>query len=127
MLDPGSTVREGEFANAQNAAGVPDQIRNLYNKLITGERLNPTQRADFLSQAEAQFGRAQRRQRGLVNVFTGRAQRAGLNPDDVVIDYDKVFAAPTPTSTPADGTEGVVNGTPAVWKTVNGKAGWYAK
>lgn len=28
---------------------------------------------------------------------------------------------------PADGQPGVVNGVPAVWKTVNGKAGWYAK
>ena len=31
VLDPGSVVREQEFANAQNAAGVPDQVRNLYN------------------------------------------------------------------------------------------------
>ena len=32
MLDPASVVRESEFATAQNAAWVPDQIRNLYNK-----------------------------------------------------------------------------------------------
>lgn len=30
-------------------------------------------------------------------------------------------------SAPADGQEGTVGGVPAVWKTVNGKAGWYAK
>ena len=59
MLDPGSTVREGEFANAQNAAGIPDQIRNAYNKVQTGQRLNPTQRADFLKQAEGIFGAQQ--------------------------------------------------------------------
>ncbi len=51
MLDPGSVVREQEFANAQNAAGVPDQVRNAYNKALRGERLNPEQRNQFLSSA----------------------------------------------------------------------------
>jgi hypothetical protein len=52
MLDPGSTVREGEFANAQNSAGVPDQVRNYWNRALSGERLNENQRADFISQAK---------------------------------------------------------------------------
>lgn len=51
MLDPESVVRETEFANAQNAAGVPDQVRNLYNRVASGERLNPNQRAQFRTQA----------------------------------------------------------------------------
>lgn len=36
-------------------------------------------------------------------------------------------AAPATSTAPTDGQAGVVNGVPAVWKTVNGKAGWYAK
>ena len=52
MLDPGSVVREGEFATAQNAAGVPDQVRNLFNRLREGERLNDKQRKDFSMQAQ---------------------------------------------------------------------------
>tara|TARA_R110000796_G_scaffold103175_2_gene212324 strand:- start:1522 stop:2856 length:1335 start_codon:yes stop_codon:yes gene_type:complete len=51
MLDPGSTVREGEFATAQNATGVPDRIINMYNNITEGERLNPEQRKQFLDQA----------------------------------------------------------------------------
>lgn len=51
MLDPGSVVREGEFANAQNAASVPDQVRNAWNKVLSGERLNPKQRAQFVGEA----------------------------------------------------------------------------
>ena len=35
MLDPGSTVREGEFANAENAKGIEDSLRALYNKIKT--------------------------------------------------------------------------------------------
>lgn len=49
--DPGSTVREGEFATAQNAAGVPERITNLYNQMLRGTRLSPEQREDFLAQA----------------------------------------------------------------------------
>jgi len=52
VLDPGSTVREGEFANAQNAAGVPARIRNLFNNWAEGQRLNDDQRQDFVKQAK---------------------------------------------------------------------------
>jgi hypothetical protein len=51
MLDPGSTVREGEFANAQNAAGMPEVIRSKYNQILQGTRLTPVQRDDFFKQA----------------------------------------------------------------------------
>lgn len=55
MNDPGSTVREGEFATAQNAAGVPGRIVSLYNNLLEGTRLNPVQREDFVTQSEDLF------------------------------------------------------------------------
>jgi hypothetical protein len=55
MNDPGSTVREGEFATAQNAEGVPGRIVNMYNQLLEGTRLNPDQRLDFMSQSEGLF------------------------------------------------------------------------
>jgi len=47
-LDPGSTVREGEFANAQNSAGVPEILRAKFNQIMEGTRLSPAQRKDFL-------------------------------------------------------------------------------
>lgn len=52
MLDPGSTVREGEFATAQNATGVPERVLNSYNRVMSGERLSETQRSDFSGQAK---------------------------------------------------------------------------
>lgn len=53
--DPGSTVREGEFATAQNAAGVPDRVVNIYNRVLEGVRLSDTQRKDFISQSKTLF------------------------------------------------------------------------
>jgi hypothetical protein len=51
VLDPNSSVREGEFANAQNAAGVPERIRNMFNNWSEGHRLSKEQRNDFIGQA----------------------------------------------------------------------------
>lgn len=51
LLDPNSTVREGEFANAQNAGSIDDKVRNMYNKVKKGTRLTDTQRKDFVASA----------------------------------------------------------------------------
>lgn len=47
MLDPGSVVREGEFATAANSGGIDEGLRNTYNSLINGQRLTPEQRQQF--------------------------------------------------------------------------------
>ena len=58
MMDPGSTVREGEFANAQNTTGIPGQVLNAYNRARAGEFLNPTQVGEFQRQAQKLYGAA---------------------------------------------------------------------
>ncbi|MCO7456843.1 hypothetical protein [Stenotrophomonas maltophilia] len=80
MLDPGSVVREQEFANAQNAAGVPDQVRNAYNKAISGQRLNPTQRQDFLNQAAQLATNAEGRITGTTRKYQEIARQYGYDP-----------------------------------------------
>jgi hypothetical protein len=86
ILDPGSTVREGEAASAQNAAGVPDRILNLYNKAVTGQRLNPTQRADFDNSAY-QLVQSQIQQfETLKTHFKDRAISQNANPNNVIYD-----------------------------------------
>ena len=55
LVDPGSTVREGEFANAQNSAGVEDRVRNMYNNALNGQRFAPNVREDFVNQAGKLF------------------------------------------------------------------------
>jgi hypothetical protein len=87
-LDPGSVVRESEFATAQNAAGVPDRVRALYNRVLEGERLAPNTREDFVKQAENLLGSQQDIHNRRVEVFTGLAERNNLNPANVTIDLD---------------------------------------
>ena len=51
FLDPNSVVRENEFATAANAGGVPENVRNLFNKIQAGEILPDTVKEDFLRTA----------------------------------------------------------------------------
>jgi hypothetical protein len=93
MQDPGSTVNSGEFANAQNAAGVPDRIRNAYNNLVTGGRLNPTQRKAFRGQAENLY-KVSGQQEDTVRKGIGRiAKGYGLNTKNIF--YTETEVAPT--------------------------------
>lgn len=87
LLDPGSVVREGEFATAETAGGVSEQVRGLYNRLINGERLTPEMRQEFLRAAGQVYGSAEQ---GYVNVrdqYAQIARRYNLNPDEVLTDY----------------------------------------
>lgn len=93
ILDPGSTVREGEFATAQNSAGVPERLRAQYNQIISGERLTVNQRADFLGTANRMFEGQSEKQVQLENSFRAIAERQNMNPDDVVVDF--MGTAPT--------------------------------
>lgn len=94
MLDPGSVVREGEFATAQNAASVPDQIRNQYNRALSGERLNPDQRQQFLQAAGALADVAGRRVEQRRAEVRDKAQRRGVDERNIIGDDNGAAADP---------------------------------
>ena len=88
LLDPGSTVREGEYANAQNAGGVPDRVVASYNKLINGQILSDSQRKDFLGQAKKQYDSRRGEYGELKKSYTQLAKEYGLEPKRVVVEFD---------------------------------------
>lgn len=92
MLDPSSTVREGEYANAQNTAGVPAQISNLYNKMLTGAFLTPAQRTEFTKQAQNLYGTHERQYNSLRGQYEVLARRANIDPSRVTLDFGRVDA-----------------------------------
>jgi hypothetical protein len=108
MLDPGSVVREGEFATAQNAAGVPDRIWNLYNKTITGERLSGDQRKMFAKQAESLYKQALKDENTVRSGIERIAKGYGLN-------VANIFYTPTeePPTAPAAEVSGAAVQSPA--------------
>jgi hypothetical protein len=86
ILDPSSAVRETEYANAQNAGGVPEKIRNAYNKVLDGEFLTPEQRASFKREAEPVYGAQRKRYEDTAAQYKRLAEKRGLPAEDVVFD-----------------------------------------
>ena len=84
ILDPGSVVREGEFANAQNAGGIDTKIRNLYNQIIDGTRLSPDQRQDFLNQSKNAASAEFKGAREALDQYKGLAANSGLRVDQII-------------------------------------------
>jgi hypothetical protein len=87
MNDPGSTVREGEFATAQNAAGVPERIRAAWNKAISGERLTEEQRTDFAQQAERMYGGQVTAQKTIDQQYAALAGKYGVDPSVILMKF----------------------------------------
>lgn len=85
MLDPGSVVRESEFATAANAAGVPDRIRAQFNRVLEGERLAPNTRKDFVGRADKIFNKQVKLTERIEKDFVKLAERFGLERDDIVV------------------------------------------
>lgn len=87
MLDPGSVVREGEFANAQNAAGVPYRIVNAYNKALSGEMMNPDQRKNMINSAATTYIASRDQYNEMARQFQGYARDYGLDPNRIAQEY----------------------------------------
>jgi len=105
MLDPGSVVRESEFATAQNAAGVPDRIRNLYNRAITGERLGKEQRKEFVGQADRLYTQARTQETTVRKGIERIAKGYGLSTDNIFYEPEETapITPPPPRLAPGAG------------------------
>jgi hypothetical protein len=88
MLDPGSTVREGEFATAQNAGSLSQSLIGQYNKILSGERLAPELRNDFINRAGKLYSGQKERHAQRVSEFQGIAIRSGLDPKNITINLE---------------------------------------
>lgn len=89
MLDPNSVVRESEFATAANAAGVPDRVRNVFNKIVSGKRLAPTQRKQFIGEAKKLFDSANRRNEKTLDFYRSYGERIGVPVEDIIVERGK--------------------------------------
>lgn len=84
VLDPTSTVREGEFATASNAGGIPETVRNMANRALNGQRLQPNQRQDFLRQAQAIRSSREQRFNQVRGEYEYEAQQQGFDPQRII-------------------------------------------
>jgi hypothetical protein len=100
LVDPGSTVREGEFATAANSGAVPDKVAGLYNRVLKGEKLPPTVREQFRAEAGKVYGAQKQQFEQVANAYRGYAKVRGYEPEHVIFggqpEASGTAAAPAP-------------------------------
>lgn len=91
ILDPASTVREGEFATAANAGGIIESVRNTINKVIGdakfGTILSPKNREQFKAAARSLFDTQLETQLQSEREFSRIATESGLDASLVIPDF----------------------------------------
>jgi hypothetical protein len=84
LLDPGSVVREGEFATAQRAGSVPERVIAQYNRARDGEMLSSAIRQDFLKSAELVIAPYREQFEATKSRYTTLAEEQGVQPSQVI-------------------------------------------
>lgn len=87
MLDPGSTVRETEFATAAKAGDLGDKFQNLVAKVSSGKLLTPEQISNFKNEADAIYSGQLETQKEIDEYYKDIARKNAFNPDSVVIGF----------------------------------------
>ncbi len=80
MLDPGSTVREGELATAKDVGSVPSRVWQAYNSVLNGKKLHPDIRKDYVDRATRLFKSAEAQQKSSVEGFANLGRANGIEP-----------------------------------------------
>jgi len=88
-LDADSAVKETEYANAQRAAGMPDQIINATEKVLSGKILTDQQRMDFINTGRKNYIGKVSALKEKVNAYKNQAEKRGIPAD--LIDDEKIF------------------------------------
>lgn len=84
ILDPRSIVRESEFQAAAATGNLPQQVQAQYEKVVSGQRLTETQRADFINRGKVLFDAQNKQQRVVYGEFSNRADMLGI-PKELVV------------------------------------------
>ena len=105
MLDPGSVVRETEFATARDTAGLYTKLENTLKKAESGQFLQPSQRKEFVDLAKQYLDSAQKKAGDEKRQIGSVVKNYRLNPENV---FGQETDAPPPPAT-AGGGRGVVN------------------
>lgn len=88
LYDPNTGVREGEYAKAEQLKGVPEWLGSQYNKTVQGNFLTPTMRQQMTKTAKDLYTSEKEANKKIVSQYKALSERAGLNPENVLLDYN---------------------------------------
>ena len=98
MLDPGSVVRETEFATAANAGGLLGRLKSLATKVESGQFLSQEQRTEFQNLSRKFLDAARVQEQGVQQSYQAIVDNYGLNPVNV-FGVQAATAQPNPAET----------------------------
>jgi hypothetical protein len=101
MLDPGSVVRETEFATARDTAGLFTQLQNRLEKAENGQLLSPQQRKEYVALSQKYLDSAKKKADQEKKDLGIVVKNYRLNPENV---FGAEQASPPPL--PASATVG---------------------
>ena len=84
VLDPQSTVREGEIDMIKQSRSIPEKFKGMAVKLAKGETLLEGERADLLNQAYQYVANQQRGVNETIDMYKDYAKSFGLDPNKAV-------------------------------------------
>lgn len=84
VLDPGSVVRESEFATAAASGSFGDRIKAAADQILNGKRLSPEQRRDFVQRAGDLFSGASQLYSAMNDRYSTLANEYGVDASRVV-------------------------------------------
>jgi hypothetical protein len=84
VLDPQSTVREGEIEMIKQSRSIPEKFKGMAVKLASGQTLLESERADLLNQAYQYVSNQQRGVTETIDMYKDYAKAFGLNPEKAV-------------------------------------------
>ncbi len=97
MLDPGSVVRESEFATAAAAKPLLERVGlswDTVGSLWSGKKLTPGQRQDFLNRSNQLYSAEAQQHGKRVDEYKRLATGANLDPKQVITDMEATGQAP---------------------------------
>jgi len=84
VLDPQSTVREGEIEMIKQSRSIPEKFKGMAQKLANGQTLLESERADLLNQAYQYVANQQKGVSETIDMYKDYAKSFGLNPEKAV-------------------------------------------
>jgi hypothetical protein len=121
LLDPGSVVRESEFATAAASGSFGERIQGLAQRVLTGQRLPPDLRTDFIREADTIYTSQKEGANRLENQYRDIAKRNNLNPENVIVNYSSPSGTALPPISALKENQITTFGNGQQWTLKNGK------
>ena len=107
ILDPGSVVRESEFATAAASGGYGERLKAAGERILRGQRLSEEMRNDFVDRGKRLYEKQLETHQNLRSEYDRLAKEFYVEPSHVIVDFLNKESGVSPEE---QGEQGTVNG-----------------